>query len=855
MHEEISRALQAGGTLVTINRRLARSYMREFHAQQQRLGGSVWNAPDILPLDAFLERAWKNWLWRNASGGLVLLDTWQEQIVWEQVIRESPAGETLLRIPETARLARDTWRLIQAYRLPVPKGFEATEDCSAFASWAHDFEKRCQARRWLESACLGDFVSARLIASEMPRPQALYAAGFEELTPQQEDLFAALDGPIRIEAPHSTARINQLRFQDADLEIQAAALRARTWIEQDGETKIGIIVPDLARARTKIERIFKRVLDPSSSLADAEASFHMSLGAPLGTISMIHAALLVLELGLHGLALPAAGMLLRSPFLGGFHAEASRRSLVDARLRRDGFWTLTTALLAREARECPVLQRNLARFAKIAQALPGAQRASEWSRHFAQLLEAVGWPGDRALNSREFQLQRAWHDCLSALASLDIALRHISFGEALSRLREIAASQVFQVENEGAPIQIMGALEASGLCFDHLWIMGLHDEALPLPAAPNPFLPLSLQREHKLPHSSADRELEFATKLIARLLAASPDVVVSYPASDGDRALSPSPLFKAAWESAHGEPTPAQNGATQMRSTARFQELADEMASPVAGGSEQRGGASLFKDMAACPFRAFARHRLLARPLEETTPGLSYKDRGITVHRALQIVWSELRSHERLTELDSAELEAVISRAAMAAVEAIPHTLGGRLEQRRLEKLLSNWLEIEKSRAPFTVHAAEIEREVSIGGLQIKTRADRIDELASGGDIIVDYKTGQLRSTAWDSERPAEPQVPLYCATSERAIAGAAIAQLRAGDLCFQGVMESTAALPMKTMRFVQPLPFAKQVTRWRVVLEQLAENFRAGRAEVDPKEGACENCGLWALCRIRDLR
>ena len=52
---------------------------------------------------------------------------------------------------------------------------------------------------------------------------------------------------------------------------------------------------------------------------------------------------------------------------------------------------------------------------------------------------------------------------------------------------------------------------------------------------------------------------------------------------------------------------------------------------------------SLFKDMAACPFRAFAKHRLAARPLEETVPGLSYKDRGITVHRALQIIWTRIR--------------------------------------------------------------------------------------------------------------------------------------------------------------------------------------------------------------------
>ena len=155
------------------------------------------------------------------------------------------------------------------------------------------------------------------------------------------------------------------------------------------------------------------------------------------------------------------------------------------------------------------------------------------------------------------------------------------------------------------------------------------------------------------------------------------------------------------------------------------------------------------------------------------------------------------------------------------------------------------------------MHGIETEREVSIGGLQVRTRADRIDELASGGDLIVDYKTGQFKSTAWDSDRPAEPQLPLYCATSDRPVAGAAFAQIRVGDFAFQGLTENAAALPdMKNMRMEPAIPFGQQIDRWRQVLEHLARNFRDGHAEVDPKDNdACDNCGLWGLCRIRELQ
>lgn len=154
------------------------------------------------------------------------------------------------------------------------------------------------------------------------------------------------------------------------------------------------------------------------------------------------------------------------------------------------------------------------------------------------------------------------------------------------------------------------------------------------------------------------------------------------------------------------------------------------------------------------------------------------------------------------------------------------------------------------------MHGIETEREVAIGGLQVRTRADRIDELASGGDLIVDYKTGQFKPTAWDSDRPAEPQLPLYSSTSDRPIVGAAFAQIRVGDLAFQGLAENAAAFPdMKKMRMDTPVGFQQQIHRWRQVIEHLAQNFRAGHAEVDPKDNACDNCGLWGLCRIRELQ
>jgi probable DNA repair protein len=855
MHEEIFRALESGGVLLTVNRRLARALTAEFHAYQTRHGRSVWRRPDILPLDAFLDRAWRDWAWRGSdSAALALLDPLQEQMVWEQVIRASPAGDSLLQIPQTALNALEAWRLIQAYRLPVDGRFEASDDWAAFAAWSRDFQKRCQSQGWLEHARLSDFIAHRIASGEISRPAALYLAGFDEFTPQQSDLLRSL-GEYRVVAPpRFEPSVARSRFEDPTEEIRAAAAWSRRLLEQNPEATIGIIVPALAQLRPKVEHIFREILDPGGKLDDQERSFHVSLGPALSAYPLVHAALVMLELGLSGLPLPAAGMFLRSPFLGGSEAEWTARGHLDARLRRHGVWDVSVASLRGEAAKCPILERYLRRFEKALQSIPREQRASEWTRDFARLLEALGWPGDRPLSSREYQVAVAWQDALSSLAALDISASPMTAAAALSRLGEIASATPFQIENEGAPIQIMGLLEPSGLGFHHLWVMGLHDEALPAPAGPNPFLPLSLQREHKLPHSSAERELDFATTLLDRLLASAPDVVLSYPASDGDRALSPSPLITDRWTITPTEPTSSDHWIARMRAEVSLEELTDEIAPPVVLDTMQPGGSSLFKDMAACPFRAFAKHRLAARPLEESMLGLSYRDRGNTVHRALERIWSELGSQAHLIALSSDELRDLISRSALTAANRLPDGIGRKLEQRRLEKLLWDWLELEKLRDAFTVVKCEEERLVTISGLKVKTRADRIDEIAAGRDIILDYKTGQLKISGWDTDRPDEPQLPLYCAASDRPVAGAAFAQIRVGELSFRGLAENGVTLPgMKRMRVEESLPFDQQIGQWRQVLERLAQRFGDGGAEVDPKPDACDNCGLWALCRIRE--
>ena len=199
--------------------------------------------------------------------------------------------------------------------------------------------------------------------------------------------------------------------------------------------------------------------------------------------------------------------------------------------------------------------------------------------------------------------------------------------------------------------------------------------------------------------------------------------------------------------------------------------------------------------------------------------------------------------------------EQVLERARNCVEQAFEHRLLGSrlrdLEIERLAQLLVEWMDLERTRAPFRVVERETPQPVEIGGVRIKTRIDRVDELENGRHVIVDYKANAPSPNAWDSDRPAEPQVPLYATQHKGHVAGVLFGNLRPGELKFAGHMESKDLIPG-----VHCDPnLQERIESWRSVLTNLGAAYAAGRAEVDPKTGStCDLCGLTALCRIREI-
>jgi RecB family exonuclease len=276
---------------------------------------------------------------------------------------------------------------------------------------------------------------------------------------------------------------------------------------------------------------------------------------------------------------------------------------------------------------------------------------------------------------------------------------------------------------------------------------------------------------------------------------------------------------------------------------------------------------AIFEHQAACPFRAFAQHRLGAVELPQVTPGLSPQERGKVIHGALEKIWRELGTHAVLVALSAESRVAVVSEAVAAAIAEQVRGRGAAemprvqaLEARRLERLLMAWLDVEILRAPFEVAASERARPVALGGLGVDIQVDRVDRLATGGYVIIDYKTGNVSPAQWEGERPDAPQLPLYAATLGEPVAAVLFAHLAAGDLRFKGLQEN-AGVPDATVYGRSKAgklaegTLAGHIAGWREVLEGLAREFASGAAAVSPKNPqVCLRCELPALCRVGEL-
>ena len=864
------------GVLLSVNNRLARELQREHASRQIAAGRKIWHTPRIL--------AWSTWLLQQHSALLesgyalsALLNTHQERLFWEQAVSESHEGGKLLRPAAAARSARQAWQILHDWRIAPETLLQHPDpETRLFADWARRFAQLCEQARSISVAEIGALYVGALREQLIPAPTAIRLAGFDNLTPMQTLILDSLGEAGcdlgTLEQNDRIAQPRRIALPQRQDEYLAAAEWARQALEDQPAARLAIVSVRLEQERDALERTLAQVLNPSDFLSSgaSAAPFNISLGKPLSDYPLVGDLLLALRLALDApLQLNDIGLLLRSAFIGGHAREWLQRAELDRFLRDRGQALLRRGELLYHAdrleqghpAHCPELVSRLRQLNDWLGTIPQVDSPNAWSGHLLRLMDLLGWPGDHPLNSSEYQQAERLRRLVSEFSTLSRVRSAFHLSQAITQFRALCEETEFQPRHEQARLQVLGMLEAAGLAFDGVWILGLDDQSWPPAPSPNPLLPASLQREKDMPHASAERELTFAQRVLQRLLQSAGEVVVSHAQQEDERELRASPLIQEVTPV-----TPGDLGLTLAnplhRASSRSRALeALPVPEQVPALGTPGGGASLLSDQAACPFRAMARHRLGARALPEAQPAPDPRLLGKLVHQLLERVWTHLQDSATLKASSQSELEQLVANAADQSLAELgrerPDLYRGafrELEQVRLSELALAWLAYETRRQQdFRVVACEQRAEIRLNDLPLRLRVDRIDQLDDGSLVIIDYKTGQrVSASGWTEQRPSEPQVPLYC-ISHPGVSAGILAQVNRGKLRMHGIARDPGVAPGLADGEQDGTPaWDELLEQWRQRLEALAREIQEGFARVQPSgPDSCSHCDLPGLCRV----
>ncbi len=880
MMQDILTLIHQGYSLVTPTSRLSRHLSNHFAQVQLSQGKQAWESPSILPWSAWLENLQRQ-LVPERENETYILNPHQQINLWTGIIRESEYSQQLLQVTSVARQVMQAWELVHQWQLPLfPGDIYINQDAYAFQYWADCYLKTCEERGWMDEARFPDLVARQLQGVQGCAALKCVFVGFDEIYPQQSSLLENLRSQgaeiVVHETRENASRVQSVTFTDELEEINAVANWARTVLTSGEDETIGIIIPGLAQSRGLVMDALDDVLMSENVLKHEDPEnrpYSVALGQPLSRYPLIVTAFRILQLLHAQLSLEDISGLVLSPWIKGAEHERSSRYQLDANLRDFGQQQFTSSqalqlieFFCEQSSGCETLLESFAVFKAESPELSGKHSARDWIVKIKRVLEIFGWPGERSLNSLEYQTVEAWRDMLLQFSSLDMVTSKLDAGAVVSQLSQLALSYSFQGESAETRLQVLSPGAAAGMHFDHLWMLGMHEDAWPVAMEANPFIPLALQKSHELPFASAELRLARGQRLTAALLNSGDNVVVSYACFDADREQRPSATLRQYFANDAEMDLHYQDSYRDVLfASSKLEYLADTRGTSLAQGEYARGGSALFKDQAACPFRAYAKHRLFAQGLGEADIGLNAAERGMLVHEVMQQFFEQVPGHSDLVEMTGSTQDALIDSSLQGVMQKYrrfwPHILTPafvEVESSRLKRLALEWLELEKQRDPFKVVGLEQKQKISFAGVEINTRIDRIDQLDDGRLVLIDYKTGSASPSAWFGSRPDDPQLPLYVISQDREVAALVFGKLTSSELKFSGIAADDGLLPgvkvFHASRGVQHESWEQVISDWRVVLGELGNEFRGGEAAVNPKnEMSCRYCDLHSFCRISE--
>lgn len=879
----IAEQLLAGKTIITPTLRLARRVKSAWAEQAQ---AQTLLSPAVFALEGWLEARWRDAVDTGQLPAAKLMGRLEERLLWEQVIAqdlEQADSFSLLQPVKAAQQAMHARQLLMDYCCDynvdgIAEVFRNDPDCGAFLRWLSAFDGRLladslttstDAQRALLSLTVSKSEAVVLFhCLDVPplaaRILSQLAYSVESINPGVSHELARHGTPSAFALTDAPALIGQT-FADKRAELEAAA----TWAAQRfqcGDGTTAVVLLDMANDRSLFEYCLRVEFDALDSRYHS-LPVNFSKGIPLSDTPMYRDALGMLALLSESITRHKLLELLRSPYLATQDLLNTQAGLLLIRrlfsLAQD---PIPLSDISHHAAKLSLPLSDLLSTMRGMRLMALKQDLWAWTEVFRSLLTLWQWPARPALDSLEHQQRERLDSVFDQYLQLSEVAGQVGYREALQLLRRTLSESVFQPKTEDNVVHVLGLREAIGLSFDALWLCGMQSNMLPRPVTMQSFIPPVLQNLLQLPEASSTSVVSNAVTLLRSFGHTHRALYASWHKFEEGVEVLPSrllgectPLIETDISQAHWLPLKAQ------RTEIEF--IVDSQA-PIFERLEgiTSGGASLLKDQSQCPFRSWVAHRLGVRALDEVAFGLTHFERGALMHRALFTLWGDIGNVAQLRALSAGAQSALIAAAVDESLinigERVRQRVGSAcldIERRRLRELLKTWLCVEANRrVDFNVVARETPVEVVVGPLRLSMRIDRVDQLADGRRLVIDYKSGGAMSrAAWLGERPMDPQLPVY-ALQNHDVAGIAWGLVKNRDTQFIALgddlgLQKDEPLVEQIKRYQHSAnDWSELRADWHAVLDALAQEFSDGHAAITPQKTACKYCDYSSICRFQ---
>jgi ATP-dependent helicase/nuclease subunit B len=863
--------LHALGTLLVPTGAQAHTVRLAQAARAVASGARVWGSADVLTPAAWMDREAARAAADPAAapGRPRLLRAAEEWYLWRECTREATQELPLLDATACAEALQQAASLAESWhiRTDVAPGSEA----ALLIATRRAVQERCRA---LQAAR-----AAELLSAGPAYGPAVQLAGFTSVPPQ----LARLAGGAR-PAPAGAREAPLVSVADQDEEAARIASWCAAHLRERPDARLLVLMPGSLGALQRLGTLIRQAVDPAGALEGAGGAW-VAIDAPESLAAqpaLAHALTTLKFLAGEELETPDIARWLGAPFWSAPHAAA--RARIALALRDSGMPAASApqflGALQRMPQELLPYARELAAvFGRARAALrDGPTSARGWAERCGAALSAAGWPGALMTHAWAQELAVHWHELLEAFGELTLCAGSLGRAAALELLGALAARSPWHAPAQDASVRLATTLFDPVVHYDGIWVAGLDAQSFPLPAAPDPFLPIAAQRAAGVPAASAAGRLQEARALLSAWRHASDELVLSAARHAEDLELLPSALLGP--QVAAREPASVWLPA-RLHREAMMDVLVDATGLPYRSNAPLPRGTRSVELQNLCPFRAYAELRLGSARPESIEPGIPPHRRGTLLHAALQYLWERLADSRTLGALSDAQLGDLIQECvALARDELLAPPPPGRRrrptgegqldlfrsvppmlqrECARAVRLITRLCALERERTPFRVAMTEHQGELALGGARLRLRIDRVDELPDGSHAILDYKSGKRVVGDWLEARPAHTQLLVYGCALPKEVSALATVALNAHAVRFDGIARSAGLLP-KVAALSRPGEAAAdawraQQERWRALIERLIGAFVAGDALVDPRSLACLSCHVSDICRIAEAR